>query len=182
MNRKIIIVLTLSCLLISCFNNTPPDVLVMSNDATLKNVNTYWMYNDKKFNGYIIEKDKDKIVSKLPVINGKENGIALGWYASGKKKFQRVYTDGNRQGLHIGWYENDSVSFIYHFKDDKLDGEQTTYYNNGQLWQQLHYVNGYEEGKQKAWSKDGRVVNNFTVKNGKLYGVIGRFDCMQVAN
>jgi len=87
MNRKIYIVFIFCSLFIACFNHTPPEVLVMSNNTELKNVNTYWMYQGKQFNGYIIEKDKGKIVSKLPVINGKENGIALGWYASGKKSF-----------------------------------------------------------------------------------------------
>ena len=47
-------------------------------------------------------------------------------------------------------------------------------------FEEIGIKQGYEEGKQKFWNEEGRVINNFTVKNGKLYGVIGRYDCMSV--
>jgi antitoxin component YwqK of YwqJK toxin-antitoxin module len=84
--------------------------------------------------------------------------------------------------MHKGWYANGSPAFVYFFKDDKYDGEQISYFESGHIWQCLHYKNGYEEGKQKSFNDSGRIINNFTVKNGKLYGVIGRYDCMSVFN
>jgi antitoxin component YwqK of YwqJK toxin-antitoxin module len=70
------------------------------------------------------------------------------------------------------------LSFDFTFRNDKYEGVQRTYFENGQPWQMLNYLHGREEGKQKSWNDSGRVVNNFTVKDGKLYGVIGRYDCM----
>ena len=70
--------------------------------------------------------------------------------------------------------------YEYFFLNDKYEGAQLSYFPNGNRWQILNYKNGYEEGKQKSWNESGRVVNNFTVKNGKLYGVIGRYDCMSI--
>lgn len=171
--------------LIFHFACTPPAkdtvrVMVASTDTALHNVNGYWVWHNEFLNGYIIEKDRDITVSKLPVVNGKENGWSFGWYRLGGKKFARLYKDGKREGLHMGWHQNGTVAFVYHFMEDKYEGEQKTFYTSGHPWQSLHYAKGYEEGKQQTWNDSGRVVNNFTVKNGKLYGVIGRYDCMSV--
>lgn len=158
----------------------PPQVFVVNSDPQLKNINGTWMYHNEEFNGYIVEKDSGVVSAKLPVLNGKENGIAYGWFKNGQKKYEFGYEDGNREGYHKSWYDNGTLAFCYFFHDDKYEGEQRTYYKSGHLWQSLNYVEGYEEGKQISKNDSGRVVNNFTIKNGKLYGVVGRFDCMSV--
>ena len=138
------------------------------------------MWKQKRLNGYIIEKVCSTITAQLPVIEGKENGTAVGWFTNGHQKYERNFLNGKREGQQKGWYSNDTLAFVHFFKDDLFEGEQKTFYESGHPWQSLHYIKGYEEGKQKSWSDSGRVVNNFTVKNGKLYGVIGRYDCMSV--
>lgn len=153
---------------------------IESTDTSLHNINGDWILKGKPYIGYVIEKKEGKIISKLLIKEGNENGIAYGWYPNGKKKYQRSFVAGNREGIQKGWYENDTLSFQYFFKNDLYEGEQLTFFKNGKPWQSLHYVKGYEEGKQKSWNDSGRVINNFTIKNGKLYGVIGRFDCMSV--
>jgi antitoxin component YwqK of YwqJK toxin-antitoxin module len=158
----------------------PPDVFTEKTDATLKNENGTWMLKGSKYNGYIIEKDSNIVVAQLPIVEGKENGTALGWHKNGKKKYELNFLNGNREGSHKGWHPNDTLSFSYFFHEDKYEGEQNSYFPSGNRWQSLHYVKGYEEGKQKSWNDSLRVINNFTVKNGKLYGVIGRYDCMSV--
>ena len=158
----------------------PPDVFVLNTNTDLKNENGCWMFQEKKFSGYILEQDSCTVLAKLPVINGKENGIAYGWFKNGKKKYERGYHNGNREGHHKSWYENGVLAFHYFFHNDKFEGEQRSYYKSGHPWQILNYVEGYEEGKQISKNDNGRVVNNFTIKNGKLYGVVGRFDCMSV--
>jgi antitoxin component YwqK of YwqJK toxin-antitoxin module len=169
-------------LLLACNNtkHTPPNVLITSTDTVLHNVNACWYVKAEKFNGYIVEQDSGVLVSKLPIINGKENGRAFGWFKNGNSKFERDYLNGNRQGVHKGWYNNGMLAFLFVFNNDKYEGQQRSFFKSGHTWQILNYVHGYEEGRQKSWNDSGRVVNNFTVKNGKLYGVIGRFDCMSV--
>lgn len=158
----------------------PPAHYLDRNDSRLHNRNGVWYLNQLVFSGYILEKENDHLLAKLPVINGREQGIAYGWYPTGRKRYERGFYQGNREGMHRGWYPNGQLSFAYHFHDDKYEGEQLSYYASGHRWQRLHYLNGYEEGQQKTWNDSGRVVNNFTVKKGKLYGVIGRYDCMSV--
>jgi antitoxin component YwqK of YwqJK toxin-antitoxin module len=158
----------------------PPDVFTEKTDTSLRNENGIWMLSGQKYNGYIVEKDSNILVAKLPIIDGKENGLALGWYKNGKKRYELNFLHGNRDGTHKGWHPNDTLSFSYFFHEDKYEGEQNTYFPSGHRFQCLNYVNGYEDGKQKSWNDSLRVINNFTVKNGKLYGVIGRYDCMSV--
>lgn len=177
--------LLIFCLLVfSCQKkqeNATLKIEVDSKDPNLKNQNGIWMLSNVPFEGYIVEKSNATIISKLPIVKGKENGNAMGWYPDGKKRYQRGFVNGNREGEDKGWYENGRLAFEYFFKNDKYEGPQRTYYESGKKWQILNYKEGYEEGKQKSWSDSaGRVINNFTVKNGKLYGVIGRYDCMSV--
>ncbi len=153
---------------------------IESSDTSLHNINGNWIVKGRPYNGYIIEKKEGKLIAKLLINEGKENGVAHGWYPNGKKKYERNFQGGKREGIQKGWYENDSLSFQYFFKNDLFEGEQLTFFENGKPWQSLHYVKGYEDGKQKSWNDSGRVINNFTIKNGRLYGVIGRFDCMSV--
>jgi antitoxin component YwqK of YwqJK toxin-antitoxin module len=162
--------------------DTPPNVFILLNDSSLKNNNGKWLYKNKPLNGFIIEKSNTQLLAKLPIINGKENGVAYAWYTNGYIKYEKHFVNGNREGVYKGWYINGSPAFVYFFKNDKYEGEQISYFESGHLWQSLHYKNGYEEGKQKSYNDSGRVINNFTVKNGKLYGVIGRYDCMSVFN
>lgn len=173
-------ILFVSCSVISEKKVLPPELYITADDTMLHNNNGTWIWKKEKLNGYIIEKARGVLQGKVPIINGKENGIAYAWYTNGKKKFEYNFLNGNREGTQKGWYPNDSLSFVYFFHNDKYEGEQLTYYENGRIWHSLHYENGYELGRQKSWSDSGKVINNFTVKNGKLYGVIGRFDCMSV--
>lgn len=159
---------------------TPLEVFIATTDTALHNNNGTWFYKNEKANGYILEKRGDALIAKLPVIDGKENGIAYGWFTTGEKRYEQGFKSGNRDGTHQSWYKSGQLASVNFYIDDKLDGEQKSYYENGQPFQSLQYVNGYEEGKQKTWNDSGRVINNFTVKNGKLYGVIGRYDCMSV--
>ena len=158
----------------------PPELFISSADTALHNINGTWFYKNQKANGYILEKRGSALIAKLPIIDGKENGTANGWYESGEKRYERNFKNGDREGIHTIWYRNGQVAGVNRYIDDKLEGEQKTYFESGNRWQSLKYASGYEEGKQKTWNDSGRVINNFTVKNGKLYGVIGRYDCMSV--
>ncbi len=158
----------------------PPEIFIATTDTALHNNNGTWYYKNQKANGYLIEKKGHALIAKLPVIDGKENGTAYGWFETGEKRYERSFKNGDRDGAHKIWYKSGQLGSFSFFKSDKLYGVQKTYFESGNLWQSLTYVNGYEEGKQKTWNDSGRVVNNFTVKNGKLYGVVGRYDCMSV--
>jgi hypothetical protein len=159
-----------------------PDISVNKADPNLTNRNGVWRWKENIFSGYIITKDQNVLIEKIPILKGKENGVWCQWYPNGKKKSEQLYLEGNREGTHTGWWENDSLRFVYHFVHDRFHGEHLSFFKNGKKWTERHYENGYEEGTQRAWNYEGRMVTNFTIKKGKLYGVIGRFDCISVKN
>lgn len=181
------VIYSMSCLLFGCNGDQgsagtilPPPIFLLKSEASLRNQNGTWHYQDKVFSGYILDILHGDTLAKLPIVAGKEHGLAQGWYASGRKKYECHYAQGKREGKHTGWHENDTLSYAYFFKDDLYEGVQRTYFKNGKRWQELYFAAGREEGKQKTWNEEGRVINNFTVKKGKLYGVVGRYDCMSV--
>ncbi|MFC6225899.1 toxin-antitoxin system YwqK family antitoxin [Hymenobacter artigasi] len=158
---------------------TPARVIAVT-DTALHNRNGTWFYKNRKATAVIVEQKGPVVTARLPVIDGKENGLATGWYPTSEKRFERRYQNGNREGRHQTWYKNGRLAGENVFRDDKYEGPQVSYFESGHRWQRLNYVKGYEEGKQKTWNDNGLVINNFTIKNGKLYGVIGRYDCMSV--
>jgi antitoxin component YwqK of YwqJK toxin-antitoxin module len=161
-------------------NNTAKNKFVINSDPFLKRVNGVWFYKNEKLNATIIEIKNDDTIANIPVLDGKENGLAKGWFDGGEKRYEKFFEKGQKNGIHKLWYKNGQLAGLNFYKNDKLDSTQLSFFESGNLWQELHYVNGQEEGKQKTWNDSGRIINNFTVKNGKLYGVIGRYDCMSV--
>lgn len=149
-------------------------------DPALRNENGVWFYGPQKASGFILEQRGDALISKLPVVDGREHGLAYGWFESGEKRYERRFKAGNRHGEHRVWYRNGRLAGVSVFVDDKLEGEQRSYFESGALWKTSKYLHGSEEGVQKSWNESGRVVNNFTVRDGRLYGVVGRYDCMSV--
>jgi antitoxin component YwqK of YwqJK toxin-antitoxin module len=160
----------------------PPLFFVSKEDQLLKNNAGYWMYNKDTLSGFITENYKGFVLSKIPIIKGKEEGWATGWYSGGKKKFKAFYRNGNREYIQKGWFENGAIAYELNFREDLFEGVQRYYYSNGCLKQESCYRNGNEEGVQKVWNSEGRLTYNYTIKNGKLYGVVGRFDCVSTSS
>ena len=158
----------------------PPHIEVDASNPFLHNANGTWMFKDTAFSGFIVQKENNRLMAKLSVVAGKENGAGYEWYKNGKLKTEKHFMKGDREGFQKGWYENDSLAYQLFFHQDKYEGTQMYYYPSGHIWQMLNYTGGETDGKQKTWSDSGRVINNFTVKNKRLYGVIGRYDCMSV--
>ena len=62
------------------------------------------------FSGYVVQIEKDgRIVYSLPVIEGKENGIAKGIYNTGEKLMERNFINGKREGGFKQWWPNGKV-------------------------------------------------------------------------
>ena len=93
-------VASLILLAVACKSNTqkssalPPDINVLNFDTALVITENCYQYHGKPFSGYMIQQEKNgRIVYKLPIINGRENGWALGWYNTGEKLLKHYYKD-----------------------------------------------------------------------------------------
>ena len=83
-----------------------PEMFILTTDTALHNINGTWFYKSQKANGYIIEKKNNVLTGKLPIVDGKENGIAYGWFQTGEKRYERSFKNGNN----ISKYANNSFS------------------------------------------------------------------------
>jgi antitoxin component YwqK of YwqJK toxin-antitoxin module len=161
----------------------PADLFVQNFDTSLKKTGDTWLYQQRTFSGYIIESGRDgSVLYKLPVIAGKEEGQAFGWYNTGEKLLARNFKNGKQDGLFEQWWPNGNDRYLFHYKEGNMDGQQLVFYPNGQKRQESNYLNGIEEGIQRAWNQQGELVSNYTVKNNKLYGVIKVKSCLPVGH
>ena len=132
------------------------------------------------FTGYLIERADQQLFRKTPYQRGKRHGLAAAWYPDGRLAYEKWFRKGNREGIHKGYWPSGQLQFVYRYKDDLFEGEQLGFYKTGQRSELRHYRHGYEEGSQSTWDGDGRLSSNYTVKEGKRYGIVGRFDCVSV--
>ena len=156
-----------------------PELYVQNYDTALQKTAVGWIYRGQLFNGYLIESGIDgRILYKLPVINGKEEGEATGWYNTGEKLLARHFRNGNKEGRFEQWWPNGKYRYLFNYTNDQLNGQQLVYYPNGQKRLESNYLHGKEEGIQRSWNQQGSLISNYTIKNNKLYGVIRVKSCM----
>jgi antitoxin component YwqK of YwqJK toxin-antitoxin module len=181
--------LFLLLLLFSCKTNNkktialPPNIKVVQFDSLLKKTNNEWIYKGKFFSGYMIQIEKDgKVVYELPIIDGKENGLAKGIYNTGEKLMERNFINGKREGIFKQWWPNGNMRYLFTFKNDDYDGTQYVFFPDGRKRQVSNYILGEFDGLQSIWDEKGELISNYTYKDKKLYGIITAKNCMPNAH
>jgi antitoxin component YwqK of YwqJK toxin-antitoxin module len=148
--------------------------------ASLAMVGAAFYHDGKPFTGYAVVRNGDRLLSRAPLLKGREHGLAEAWYPNGVKRFEKNYVRGRREGIHRGWWDNGQLQFIHHYADDLFEGEQVAFYRNGVRSELRHYKKGHEEGRQRFWNAEGLVIANYTMASGRRYGIVGRHDCEPV--
>lgn len=155
------------------------NLIVLNYDTALQHTDKGYYYHEKPLTGYVVQQEKDgRIVYKLPIIDGKENGVALGWYNTGEKLLERKFEDGKVQDTFKQWWPNGNYRYLFIYKNGLLHGKQIVFFPNGNIRQKSNYQLGKEEGLQQVWDSTGQLVSNYTLKNNKLYGVISVKSCI----
>lgn len=108
-------------------------------------------------------------------IEGKKEGDAFLWYASGVLFAKENYLSSHFNGEQLYYYEDGSIRSKISYKDGKLHGKVLHYHLNGQLKRELSFENGLREGLERAWDKKGslylevRYVGDKPTGIGSLY-------------
>jgi antitoxin component YwqK of YwqJK toxin-antitoxin module len=161
----------------------PPAIRVVQFDSLLKKTNNEWLYKGKTFSGYMIQIEKDgSVVYKLPIIDGKENGLAKGIYNTGEKLMERNFINGKREGIFKQWWPNGNYRYLFTFKNDEYNGTQYVFFPDGKKRQASNYILGELDGLQSIWDEKGELISNYTYKDKKLYGIITAKNCMPNAH
>ena len=113
---------------------------------------------------------------------GVKNGQFVRFYPKNRIFEKRNYINGKKEGIHIGYWEDGSLAFEYNLKDDEYNGSLKEWNRNGQIIKSFNYVNGYENGSQKLWFDNGEVRSNYVIKNNRRYGLLGTKNCINVSD
>lgn len=113
---------------------------------------------------------------------GIKNGQFVRFYPKNRIFEKRNYINGKKEGIHIGYWEDGSLAFEYNLKDDEYNGSLKEWNRNGQIIKSFNYVNGYEKGSQKLWFDNGEVRSNYVIKNNRRYGLLGTKNCINVSD
>lgn len=182
---RILMLVGLLLFVFACNNNNkqamalPSDICILNYDSALLFTDNGYTYHRKLFSGYMIQQEKDgRIVYKLPIMNGRENGLALAWYNTGEKLLERFYEDGEIEGQFKQWWPNGNFRYVFNYKNGQFNGTQTVFFPNGTTRQKSNYLSGKEEGLQQAWDSTGQLISNYTIKNNNLYGIISVKSCI----
>ena len=147
-------------------------------------------YNEKKFSGLAIEKDKsDNIrVEKLyneginlstklfdskgniesEWIYGNSNIFVTRFFDSGKVESKEVFDRSLvRNGKSISFYRNGNKKSEVSYLNGERSGPFVIWYENGNQMYELNYVNGKKNGKQIWWDKSGKITTEKMYRNGE---------------
>ena len=170
---------------ISCNSDTttkiplPPNIKIFNYNTLLKQTAAGWWYKGKPFSGYMVQEERNhRIVYQLPIINGKENGLAKGCYYDGVKLLERHYSDGKKEGVFKQWWPNGNYRYFFNYKNGIYQGTQLVFFPDGSKRQESNYEDGEEEGIQRIWNEQGILITNYTIKNKRQYGIIKVKSCI----
>lgn len=173
----------LFCLIVYGFSSCKPEIPSVEVNADLEVLyrkNGLQFASGKLFSGYIVEKSSNGTIhSKQGFLNGKAEGVATRFYENGKIQELRYFTANHKTGKHEGFYPDGSLKFEYYFENDLPVGVHKEFYENGQLFALSTFNSvGQPEGLQQQFFESGKVKANYTLKNGRRYGLMGAKGCM----
>ena len=114
-------------------------------------------------------------------VNGKPHGIWKQFYTNGQQQFSRSFYHGNKTGIYTRWWENGRKQLQYAFLNDEYKGACYEWNREGVLIKAMHYHAGHETGSQKLFYDNGKVRANYTIINGRRFGLLGTKNCMNVS-
>jgi len=171
-------------LLISCSSEKENTRLVDQNKVSVKHSGGVLFVNDSIFTGTLFSLDlnsKDTL-ELSSFLNGREHGAWKKFYQKGSVMEIRYFEKGKKQGEYKGFWPNGKKKFIFQFMDDEYNGSCYEWAENGQLIHEANYKQGHEEGTQVAWYTNGKIRSNYTIINGRRYGLLGTRNCKNVSD
>lgn len=179
--QRFVLLFSFALMLVACnpMKEVPPQLFITNTDTNLQKTDNGWFYKGQAFNGYMVERGRDgKILYRLPIVDGREEGAAPAIYETGEKLLLRHFKNGLKEGKFEQWWPNGHYRYLFNYSADAWDGKQLVFYPNGNKRQESNFKNGALDGIQRTWSPGGELTSNYTVKNGKVYGLITVISCL----
>jgi len=138
-------------------------------------------HKEEPFTGTVLDTfENGELELRIVYLDGQENGLSQKWYANGQICWENNYLKGKKEGNQQSWWSNGQIKYEGSSRLDLKEGEQLSWHQNGVMAEAKYYTDGREDGNQKSWNSEGKLISNYTFKNGKRYGIVGRQDCYSV--
>lgn len=160
------------------------EVLLNGSEADFQQLNGVVLLNGKPFTGtmYTLFPDTKDTARIVQYLQGKEHGTWKQFYPDGTLLDQREFDRGQKVGELVAWWENGQKKLHYHFEKDEYEGTCREWNEDGRLVQEMNYRRGHEEGPQKMLYDNGKVRSNYTVIDGRRFGLLGTKNCVNVSD
>ncbi len=111
-----------------------------SKDVKQINEKLYDVHSKQPITGTIISKYKNGSTKEtISVVNGIPNGISIGYYPTGIKRFEAFYKNGKFHGLSKIYYKNGNLHYKFTTNQDKLVGLIETFKEDGTFYKNITY-------------------------------------------
>ena len=165
MKKLLLIVLPL-LLIVGCSSPEPInyETTLIERDGVFYTKDTNKPYSGPVFSLSNSGKKNDEGI----LLNGKKDGLWIGWYENGQKVEEGTYKDGKKDGLWTRWYGDGQKLREGTYKDGEEVGKWTYRYENGQKKREGTYKDGKLNGLWTRWYENGQKYYVRTYKDGKL--------------
>jgi len=120
--------------------------------------------------------DGSRLVEKdgLAYLSGSEapfTGMAVGYFADGRKSWEEGYRGGRRHGLSTVWFENGGKNIEAEYRDGKKEGKWISWYENGRKRIESAYRDGRDDGRWVSWYENGQKNREGEFRAGNEEGI-----------
>jgi len=95
------------------------------------------------------------------------HGILRGW-EDDHLTFQHNYLHGQRNGLSLGWYPQGQRKYVDYYINDHMYGRSSDWYSDGTLRSEYHYHRDQKHGICRKWDLNGELEYTDNYCHGKL--------------
>ena len=110
------------------------------------------------------------IAEGISLINGREEGDWIYYYANGKKLAKGKFSKGKKTGKWIYYYTNGKIQQTGSYTGGKLTGLWYWYYKNGKLLREEYYIYGQLDGEAIEYSVLETVISKGSYIEGYKEG------------
>jgi antitoxin component YwqK of YwqJK toxin-antitoxin module len=95
------------------------------------------------------------------------HGTVVGYFESGKKRYEAQYVDGRKEGTSTAWYENGRKNSEKQWKNNRQEGVETAWYESGKKMYERPFTDGRQDGVETSWFENGKKRYEGTWVDGK---------------
>ena len=120
--------------------------------------------------------ESGKIKFQYPLVNDKFHGICKSWHENGQLSQEEPFHHGILEGIKKKWYENGVLETEMIYREGVIDGLLRRWYSDGILYSTWVYVRGNRHGPYREWHDNGALSVEANYSNNLFNGALIKYD------